>query len=554
MADFTNNLRLTELATGEGSGTWGDTTNLNLKAIADGLGYNTAAITGDTTFTIPDGRNSTATDNDKARSMYFALTSSGSLSGTKVITFAPNTISRVMLIENATTGTAITQIKQGSGGTVDIPNGKTKLVYMDGAGAGGKVIDISATLDLTGVNINGGSSITGTSLDINGNADISGDLTLSAGGDGALNFSTASSIKILDDSATALVIEEADNAYMTFVTTNSGEKVAFAKPIEVTGAVTADALTMGDSEKITLGTGGDLEIYHDGSNSHILDKGTGSLSIDSAHFAIRSGATDDADTTPTEHIRMVITAGASGTTGFSAGTESSGSLSTGMTNPRLEILPISGSNAGQVTVRGKLLVAQDPVDSTKTGSADLGVIGDITAVNLDISGNFDIDGEINPTGGSALTVNHGATFVRTSGDTTALTVKNTGTPSESFTCFASIEVGGNGGSFIDLKKPNGDDYDLRIEHGVNANNESLITSKHPLIIQTQASGGEVTIKREGSTKLATSSAGIDVTGTITASSDIEVTDKTKGIILASPNGSRFRLEVANDGTLSTEAL
>ena len=40
----------------------------------------------------------------------------------------------------------------------------------------------------------------------------------------------------------------------------------------------------------------------------------------------------------------------------------------------------------------------------------------------------------------------------------------------------------------------------------------------------------------------------DVT-TLTASSDIEVTDKTKGIILASPNGSRFRLEVANDGTL-----
>ena len=226
-----------------------------------------------------------------------------------------------------------------------------------------------------------------------------------------------------------------------------------------------------------------------------------------------------------------------------------------MTNPRLEILPIIGSNAGQVTVRGKLLVAQDPVDSSKTGSADLGVIGDITAVNVDISGNFYIDGEINPTGGDVLTVNQGATFTRTSGDNTRLTVKNTGTPSSSFTCFASIEVGGNGGSFIDLKKPNTDDYDLRIDHGVNADNESLIRSKHPLIIQTDSSSGaEVTIKREGSTKLATSSAGIDVTGTITASSDIEVSDKTKGIILKSPDGSRFRLEVANDGTLSTEAL
>ena len=66
-------------------------------------------------------------------------------------------------------------------------------------------------------------------LDVNGAADVSGDLTLSAGADGALRFSAASSIKILDNSATALVIEEADNAYMTFVTTNSSEAITVAK-------------------------------------------------------------------------------------------------------------------------------------------------------------------------------------------------------------------------------------------------------------------------------------------------------------------------------------
>ena len=277
-----------------------------------------------------------------------------------------------------------------------------------------------------------------------------------------------------------------------------------------------DTLDLVDDAKIRLGTGNDLEIYHDGSNSHIVDKGTGSLSIDSAHFAIRSGDTDSTDPTPTEHIRMQVLAGATGTTAFSAGNESSGSLSTGMTNPRLEITPISGAIAGQVKVRGKMIIDQDPVDSTKTGSGDLGVVGDISATNLDLNGNLEIDGEITKTTSGALTVNNSATFVRTSGDNTALTVKNTGTPSETFTCYASIEVGGNGGSFIDVKKPNSDDYDLRIEHGVNADNESLITSKHPLIVQTQTGGGEVTIKREGSTKLATSSTGISVTGTVTA--------------------------------------
>lgn len=310
----------------------------------------------------------------------------------------------------------------------------------------------------------------------------------------------------------------------------------------------------GDNVKLTFGDGDDLEIYHDGSHSYIVDKGTGSLSIDSAHFAVRTGATDDADTTPTDHIRMQVLAGATGSTAFSAGNESSGSLSTGMTNPRLQINPISGSNAGEVVVRGRLLVSADPIDSSKAGSGNLGVTGDISGTNLDLGGNIEIDGQITPTAGVPLTVNHGATFTRSAGDTTALTVQNTGTPNSSHACIARVEVGGTGGSYIDLKKPSGDDYDLRIDHGVNADNQSLIRSKHPLIIQTDTSGGEVTIKREGSTKLATSANGIDVTGTLTASSDIEVTDNTKGVILKSPNGSRFRLEVANDGTLSTEAL
>ena len=75
-------------------------------------------------------------------------------------------------------------------------------------------------------------------LDISGNADIAGDLTLSAGTDGALRFSAASSIKILDNSGTSLVIEEADTAYMTFVTTDSSEAVSIAKTLTL-GTVAA---------------------------------------------------------------------------------------------------------------------------------------------------------------------------------------------------------------------------------------------------------------------------------------------------------------------------
>jgi hypothetical protein len=72
-------------------------------------------------------------------------------------------------------------------------------------------------------------------LTVAGAVGISGDLTLSAGGDGALNFSNAgeNSIKIPDNQASALIIEEANNAYMTFITTNSSEAVSFSKNVGV---------------------------------------------------------------------------------------------------------------------------------------------------------------------------------------------------------------------------------------------------------------------------------------------------------------------------------
>ena len=40
-----------------------------------------------------------------------------------------------------------------------------------------------------------------------------------------------------------------------------------------------DSIILADNEKIKIGTGGDLEIYHDGSNSIINDAGTGGLRI-----------------------------------------------------------------------------------------------------------------------------------------------------------------------------------------------------------------------------------------------------------------------------------
>jgi len=138
MATYTNNLRLKEITTGDEDGTWGTSTNNNLDLIAESLGYSTQncfSSDSNATTTIADGTS------DPARAMYFKVTSSATLTGTRTLTIAPNTVSRVMFIENATTGSQSIRIKQGSGGNVTIPSGQTKIVYLDGAGSGAAVVD-----------------------------------------------------------------------------------------------------------------------------------------------------------------------------------------------------------------------------------------------------------------------------------------------------------------------------------------------------------------------------------------------------------------------------
>jgi hypothetical protein len=168
MPTYVNDLRLTELNTGEGSGTWGTTTNTNLELIGESLGFGTeASFSSDAnaTTTVADG------STDPARSMYFKVTSGASLTATRELTIAPNTLSRVMYIENATTGSQSITIKQGSGGTVTIANGNAAIVYLDGAGSGAAVIDANTSLAATKVDATtlaiGGTSVTSTAAELN---------------------------------------------------------------------------------------------------------------------------------------------------------------------------------------------------------------------------------------------------------------------------------------------------------------------------------------------------------------------------------------------------
>ena len=106
-----------------------------------------------------------------------------------------------------------------------------------GTAVASKAIILDSNKDYTGVrNFTVSGELDAATGDFSGAVDIAGDLTLSAGADGALTFGAASSIKIVDNQAASLVIEEANTAYMTFKTTNSSELITANKAFNAAGA------------------------------------------------------------------------------------------------------------------------------------------------------------------------------------------------------------------------------------------------------------------------------------------------------------------------------
>jgi hypothetical protein len=138
---YTVNSGIELIANGEQSGTWGDTTNVNLQIIdrlTNGVGNITLS---GTTHTL------TTTDGSLSDGQYKVLVFGGSPSGTNTVTVSPNDQDKLFFVKN-NSGQSVT-ISQGSGGNVTVKNGKSSVVYADGAGSGAAVVDLTSTFDFT---------------------------------------------------------------------------------------------------------------------------------------------------------------------------------------------------------------------------------------------------------------------------------------------------------------------------------------------------------------------------------------------------------------------
>ena len=157
MANSTSaDLKLTIQATGENSGTWGQITNTNLTILEQAIaGFETVGITTGATLAFTNG----AISNGKNQVLKLIGTIAGAVN-----VVVPDTLTKLYVIDNATSGAHAVTVKttSGTGVTWAAADKGTKMVYSDGT----NVVDtaftelssdytpqLSADLDTNGNNI-----------------------------------------------------------------------------------------------------------------------------------------------------------------------------------------------------------------------------------------------------------------------------------------------------------------------------------------------------------------------------------------------------------------
>ena len=246
---YTLNNGIELIATGEQSGTWGDTTNTNLELLdtaLDGQVTVTLASAGTSgspnTLPISDG----AASNGRNRLVIF--NDGSDLGATAYVQLTPNDAEKIIYVRNSLSGSRSILLFQGTynaSNDYEIPAGTTAIVYFNGGGTGAVAANVfnNAYFD-------------------------------------SLRLGSVSVTAILDednmasDSATALATQQSIKAYVDTQVGANNELSEVLANGNTTGGTdisvsTGDDITFADSSKAIFGAGSDLQIFHDGTHTYI---------------------------------------------------------------------------------------------------------------------------------------------------------------------------------------------------------------------------------------------------------------------------------------------
>jgi hypothetical protein len=564
MSDYVNNLRLEEIGTGEKSGSWGTATNLNLTLIGEALGHGSELIANASTHTI------TIADGvlDEARALYLKCTGGGQAC---TVTLAPNTVSKVWMMQNDTSYTLT--FSQGSGANVSIEAGACKIIATDGGGSGAIVYDVLNTLE------------------------ISGDLTLKTSDGAIINLQTSDTAVIADEvlgridfkapneaggtdaillAGSVAAISEgvfaADNnaTKLSFQTATSGTaaetmQLSGAGHLDVTGDITgstinADGDTSADdnaamgytaAEGLILtgqGSTNDVTVKND-ADADVLVIPTGTTNVDIVGVATAATFEPDGDTSSGDNAAIGYTAaegliltGQGSTSDLTVKNDADAIVFTVPTGTDDILFP---DNAKAMFGDGSdLLIYHDGTHSyvNDVGTGNLNLTG--ASVHILGSGEtmatFVDDGAVTLFHNGVAKLNTASTGVDiASSANTQLTVTST-------SGIGSIEVGSaaSNAAFIDLKTPSSDDFDVRLASNEDGTGGSL-TSQAMVIDSPSTTGDGVftaTVQNNKSDN-STDTSGLKVLYSAVSPGD------SNFMFQCVDAGGTTRFSVANNGTL-----
>jgi hypothetical protein len=219
---YTTNGGITKPGTGELSGSWGVTANINFDIIDTLVNGSASIALTTTTYALA------TTNGSVSEGQNLVVTFTGTPGGTTTVSITPQTAEKIYFVKNDTNQTVI--MSQGSGATVSIAAGQSKMVYTNGIGATSSVFDFTSYLSMSSPQITGGTLTTASATITGGTITGITDLAVADGGTGASNGPTALTNLGAQAAITgaATTITTADLTVSRALSSNASGKVAVA--------------------------------------------------------------------------------------------------------------------------------------------------------------------------------------------------------------------------------------------------------------------------------------------------------------------------------------